>query len=358
MRAEADYYGRLGVGRNANEDEIKKAFRQKARQLHPDVNKSPNAQEQFQKVSEAYEVLSDPQKRSLYDQFGEAAVKGSGAGGPGFSDFGDFSPFGDIFDTFFGGGGGRSRKRDGPQQGDDLRLDLEIDFMKAIFGGDEKITISHLENCGTCEGSGMKPGTKPRTCTTCGGSGVVTQVMRTPIGMLQQQSACPQCNGNGQIIDEYCGTCSGRGRVQKSKQLMITIPPGVDNGSRLRIKQEGDAGPKGGPPGDLYVFLSVKPSKEFKREGSDIYSSVQVSYIDAILGTEVKVATVDGSIDLKIPAGSQPETVMRLENKGVPVLGKKNARGSQFVTVKVAIPTSLSREEKEILTQLKSKSDK
>ncbi|EKX52980.1 hypothetical protein GUITHDRAFT_159242 [Guillardia theta CCMP2712] len=340
-RPEADYYARLGVSRGASEDEIKKAFRQKARKLHPDVNKAPDAKEQFQKVSEAYDVLSDPSKKQLYDQFGEAGVKGAGmGGGAGFSDFGDFSPFGDIFETFFGGGEGQDQE--------------EIDFMKAIFGGEENIRVSHLESCTTCEGSGLKPGTKPRTCSTCGGSGVVTQVARTPLGMLQQQSACPQCNGEGQIIDEYCGTCSGRGRVQKSKQLSITIPAGVDTGSRLRVRGEGDAGPKGGPPGDLYVFLNVKPSKDFKREGADIYSNVKISYLDAILGTEIKVPTVDGSVDLKIAAGTQPETVMRLEGKGANVLGKKGVRGNHFVTVKVEIPTSLSKEEKELLEKLKS----
>ena len=253
---------------------------------------------------------------------------GGGGGGAGFSDFGDFSPFGDIFETFFGGGGGPGgaggrRRQQGPQQGDDLRLDLEIDFMTAVFGGEEKIRISHLETCETCTGSGVKPGTRPRTCTGCNGQGVVMQVVRTPLGMLQQQSACPQCQGTGEVVDEYCGTCSGRGRVQKNKQLKITVPAGVDNGSRLRIRKEGDAGPKGGAPGDLYVFLSVKADKNFKRDGADIYSQVRVSYVDAILGTEMKVATVDGEVDLKISAGTQPETVMRLDGKGAPKLGAK-----------------------------------
>jgi len=359
LRAEADYYADLGCSRSADQDEIKKAFRQKARKLHPDVNKSPDAIKEFQQIQQAYEVLSDPQKKGLYDQFGEAGVKGGGfggGGGAGFSDFGDFSPFGDIFDSFFGGGGGgggRARKPQGPQQGDDLRLDLEIDFTKAIFGGDEKIKISHLETCDTCEnGNGMKPGTKPRTCGTCGGSGIVTQVARTPLGMLQQQSACPQCQGTGQIVDEYCGTCSGRGRLQKSKQLMITIPPGVDSGSRLRIRKEGDAGPKGGPPGDLYVFLKVKPSKDFKRDGADIYTEARISYVDAILGCEIDVKTVDGDTKLTIPAGTQPETVMKMDGKGAPKLGGKGERGKQFVTVKVDIPTSVNKEEKELLMKL------
>lgn len=233
-----------------------------------------------------------------------------------------------------------------------MRLDLEIDFMTAVFGGEEKIRISHLETCETCTGSGVKPGTRPRTCTGCNGQGVVMQVVRTPLGMLQQQSACPQCQGTGEVVDEYCGTCSGRGRVQKNKQLKITVPAGVDNGSRLRIRKEGDAGPKGGAPGDLYVFLSVKADKNFKRDGADIYSQVRVSYVDAILGTEMKVATVDGEVDLKISAGTQPETVMRLDGKGAPKLGAKG-RGDHFVTIKVEIPTSVSSSDKELLMKLK-----
>jgi len=363
LRAEADYYAQLGIKKGADADEIKKAFRQKARKLHPDVNKAPDAIKQFQEIQNAYEVLSDPQKKSMYDQFGEAGVKGGGfgGGGAGFQDFGDFSPFGDIFDTFFGGQGGAGgrRRQQGPMQGDDLRLDLEIDFEKAIFGGDEKVQISHLETCGTCSGDGMKPGTKPRTCGTCGGSGVVTQVVRTPIGMMQQQGACQTCSGTGQIVDEYCGTCAGRGRVQKSKQLMITIPPGVDNGSRLRIRREGDAGPKGGPPGDVYVFLSVKKSKDFKRDGADIYTEAKVSYVDAILGTEIKVKTVDGDVNLKVREGTQPETVMKLEGKGAPKLGgQKGQRGNQFVTVKVDIPTKLSKDEKDLLHKLQGMREK
>mmetsp|Transcript_19610 Transcript_19610/g.28801 ORF Transcript_19610/g.28801 Transcript_19610/m.28801 type:complete len:432 (-) Transcript_19610:181-1476(-) len=357
LRAEADYYADLGIARGADEREIKSAFRNKARKLHPDVNKAPDAQQQFQGIQQAYEVLSDPQKKSMYDRFGEAGVKGAGGGGggAGFQDFGDFSPFGDIFETFFGGGGqggGGRRRQQGPQQGDDLRLDLEIDFMTAVFGGEEKIRISHLETCDTCTGSGIKAGTKPRTCSGCNGQGVVMQVVRTPLGMLQQQSACPQCQGTGEIVDEYCGTCTGRGRVQKNKQLKITIPAGVDNGSRLRIRKEGDAGPKAGPPGDLYVFLTVKTNKDFKREGSDIYSQVRISYVDAILGTSIKVATVDGDVDLKVAAGTQPETVTRLDAKGAPKLGGKG-RGDHFVTIKVDIPTSVSSADRELLTKLK-----
>jgi len=359
LRAEADYYADLGVARGADEREIKSAFRNKARKMHPDVNKAPDAQQQFQTIQQAYEVLSDPSKKSMYDRFGEAGVKGAGGGGgggAGFQDFGDFSPFGDIFETFFGGGGGQSgggrRRQQGPQQGDDLRLDLEIDFMTAVFGGEEKIRISHLETCDTCTGNGMKAGTKPRTCSGCNGQGVVMQVVRTPLGMLQQQSACPQCQGTGEIVDEYCGTCSGRGRVQKNKQLKITIPAGVDNGSRLRIRKEGDAGPKAGPPGDLYVFLTVKTNKDFKRDGADIYSQVRLSYVDAILGTEIKVPTVDGDVDLRVAAGTQPETVTRLDGKGAPKLGSKG-RGDHFVTIKVDIPTSVSSGDRELLMKLK-----
>ena len=292
--------------------------------------------------------------RQRYDQFGEAGIKG---GAQGFSDFGasDFGSFSDIFDTFFGGNGTqRTRRRSGPQPGDDLRLDVDVPFEKAVFGAEQKIRFSHLENCGTCKGDGVKPGSSPRRCSACDGSGTVMQVVRTPLGMFQQTSTCTTCRGVGEVVDEYCPSCGGRGRNQVTKQLMITIPAGVDTGSRLRVRNEGDAGPKGGPPGDLYVMLRVKDSSDFTREGTNIYSTIKVSYLDAILGRSVQVKTVDGNVDLNISPGTQPGAVLRIDGKGIPKLGNSNVRGDHFVTVQVKIPTRLNSEERKLIQQLDS----
>ena len=346
------------MSRSASDAEIKSAFRQKARKLHPDVNKAADAKERFQEVSRAYEILSDSSLRQRYDQFGEAGVKsGAASQGQGFADFGqDFGSFSDIFDTFFGGQGGatgqRSRRRAGPQPGDDLRLDVDVPFDRAVFGAEQKIRFSHLESCGTCEGSGVKPGTKPRSCTACDGTGTATQVVRTPLGMFQQTGSCTTCRGTGEVVDEYCSSCGGRGRNQTTKQLMITIPAGVDTGSRLRVRGEGDAGPRGGPPGDLYVMLRVTDSKDFTRDGSNIYSKVNVSYLDAILGRNIMVKTVDGNEDVTLGAGTQPGAVLRITGKGVPKIGNKAVRGDHFVTVVVKIPTRLSSEEKRLVQEL------
>lgn len=356
-RAGVDFYDLLGVSRDASEADIKSAFRKKARKLHPDVNKAPDAKEKFQEVARAYEVLSDSQQRARYDQFGEAGVASSAASG-GFSDFGqDFGSLNDIFETFFGGqgggpGGGRSRRRSGPQPGDDLRLDVDVTFDKAVFGAEQKIRFSHLETCETCSGSGVKPGSKPRTCGACDGSGSVTQVVRTPLGVFQQTSTCGTCRGSGEVVDEYCGSCGGRGRNQVTKQLMITVPPGVDSGSRLRIRNEGDAGAKGGPPGDLYVLLRVKDSPDFTRDGINLYSKVRVSYLDAILGRSVPVKTVDGTEMINIASGTQPGAVVRIDGKGIPKLGNSSIRGDHFVTVDVKIPTRLSSDERRLIEEL------
>lgn len=345
----ADYYGRLGVTRNAEDKDIKNAYRKAARQWHPDVNPSEEAKEKFQAINEAYSVLSDKDLRARYDQFGEAGVKGQGA--PNMQDF----DLGDIFETFFGGqaGAGGQRRRSGPTEGDDLRFDLEIDFQTALFGGEKKIRITHLETCGTCTGSGVAPGAKVNSCTTCGGRGVVSQVVSTILGRMQQQVRCPTCGGTGTVVEKYCGSCDGKGVNKKSKQLTITIPPGVEDSNRLRVRGEGDAGSKGGPPGDLYVFLSVRPDPRFRREGMEIYSEVSVSYVDAILGSTLRVPTVDGTIDLQMPSGTQPGTTLRAEGKGAPKLNNVNVRGSHYVKVKVEIPQKLSNKERDLVTQLK-----
>ncbi|CAD5921880.1 Chaperone protein DnaJ [Planktothrix tepida] len=349
-----DYYEILGVSRDADTEELKRAYRRLARKYHPDVNKEQGAEERFKEISRAYEVLKEPEMRARYDRFGEAGVAG-GAGGfdPNFTD-----PFTDIFESFFSGFGGgmgsnaQARKRTGPARGDDLRLDLRLEFKEAIFGGEKEIRIKHLETCETCTGSGAKPGTRPQTCSTCGGSGQVRRATRTPFGSFTQVSVCPNCNGTGQMIEDKCSTCGGRGLNEVTKKLKINVPAGVDNGTRLRVASEGDAGKRGGPPGDLYVFLSVAPDPKFKRDGINILSDVKISYLQAILGFNFDVDTVDGPTKLTIPPGTQPGTVLTLENKGVPRLGNPVSRGDHLITVLVDIPTKVTPEERELLEQL------
>ena len=352
-----DYYQILGVSRDVDKDELKRAYRRLARKYHPDVNKEAGAEEKFKEINRAYEVLSEPETRSRYDRFGEAGVGGAGA--PGGYDYSDMGGFADIFETIFSGFGGgvgtspgQSRRRNGPVRGDDLRLDLKLDFREAVFGGEKQIKIPHLESCNTCDGSGAKPGTGAKTCGTCNGAGQVRRATRTPFGSFAQVSACTTCNGTGQVIEEKCGTCHGAGRLQETKKLKITIPPGVDNGTRLRVSGEGDAGMRNGTPGDLYVYLFVESDKEFTREGINIRSEKTVSYLQAILGCTLEVNTVDGKEELTIPAGTQPNTVLTLENKGVPKLGNPVSRGNHLITIKINIPTKVNSEERDLLEKL------
>ncbi len=351
-----DYYETLGVARDANKEDIKRAYRRLARKYHPDVNKEPGAEEKFKEINRAYEVLSEPEIRERYDRFGEAGVSGGAAG----FDNVDMGGFADIFETIFGGMGGfggvggpqQGRRRNGPARGDDLRLDLRLSFREAIFGGEKEIRIPHLESCQTCNGTGAKPGTGVKTCGTCNGTGQVRRATRTPFGSFAQVSACPTCNGAGEVIEQKCESCGGVGRKQETKKLKITIPPGVDDGTRLRVSKEGDAGVRGGPPGDLYVYLMVEPDREFLREGLNIRSELSISYLQAILGCRLMVPTVDGEAELTIPAGTQPNTVLTLEDQGVPKLGNATMRGDQLITVKIAIPTKINAEERELLERL------
>ncbi|BAY62863.1 MULTISPECIES: molecular chaperone DnaJ [Calothrix] len=350
-----DYYEILGVSRDADKEEIKQAYRRLARKYHPDVNKEPGAEERFKEINRAYEVLSEPEMRERYNRFGEAGV--SGAAASGFQDMGDMGGFADIFESIFSGfaggmGGPTQRRRSGPVRGDDLRLDLKLDFREAVFGGEKEIRISHLETCDVCSGSGAKPGTRPRTCSTCSGSGQVRRVTRTPFGSFTQVSTCPTCNGTGMVIEDKCDACEGKGTNQITKKLKITIPAGVDNGTRLRISQEGDAGQRGGPPGDLYVYLFVNEDAEFQRDGINILSEIKISYLQAILGCRLEVETVDGPVELIIPAGTQPNTVMKLENRGVPRLGNPVSRGDHLLTVLIDIPNKVTPEERELLEKL------
>jgi len=349
----ADFYQILGVSRDADADTLKRAYRKLARQYHPDVNKEPGAEDKFKEIGKAYEALADPETRARYDQFGEAGLGGAA----GMPDMGDMGGFADLFETFFNGFGGQTpqggrTQRRGPQQGDDLRYDLNVDFKDAIFGQQKEITIPHLETCEVCRGTGAKPGTGPKTCSTCGGSGQVRRATRTPFGNFTQVAECPSCNGTGQIISDPCTSCGGNGVKQVRKKLRINIPAGVDTGTKLRVSGEGNVGLKGGPPGDLYVFIKVKKDSKLKRDGVTIYSEIEVSYLQAILGDTVKITTVDGDVNLKIPSGTQPNTTLSLENKGVPRLGNPVARGNHEVLVKVKLPTRITDEERNLLEGL------
>jgi len=364
-----DFYQVLGVSRSADTKDIKKAYRQLAKKYHPDANPGEDTTQKFQEINRAYEVLSNPELKQRYDRYGERGIGTSAASdsaGPspfGGGGFGQEVDLGDIFDTFFGGGGGmggpgRGPRSRGPIQGDDLRFDLEIDFKTAIFGGEEKVRIRHLEKCDTCPGDGVKPGASVSTCRVCGGSGVTMQVTRTPLGNFQTQQTCPTCRGTGQQVEEYCGTCSGQGVFSKTKQIKVTIPAGVEDGNKLRVRGEGDAGPLGGPSGDLYIFLKVKEDSTFRREGPEVYSDASVSYIDAILGASIKVPVVDGEVTIKVPAGTQPGQVMRLKGNGAPRLGNPDSRGDHYVTMDVEIPSKLSKEEQELVEKLRELKEK
>jgi molecular chaperone DnaJ len=357
-----DYYELLGVSRSADKEEIKRSFRRLARKYHPDVNSDPGAEDTFKEINRAYEVLSEPEMRDRYDRYGEAGVSGGGGGAGGFQDFGDMGGFADIFESFFGGfaggaqgqgqGQGGQRRRNGPVRGDDLRLDLKLDFREAIFGGEKEIRISHLESCTICSGSGAKSGSRPKTCGTCNGQGQVRRATRTPFGSFTQVAACPTCDGSGQVVEDKCEVCSGKGQRQETKKLKISIPGGVDNGTRLRVSGEGDAGMRSGPPGDLYVYLFVNEDALFQRDGLNILSNFKISYLQAILGAKVAVETVDGPEEVTILPGTQPNTVMNLEGKGVPRLGNPVNRGNHLLTISIDIPKTVSAEEREFLEKL------
>uniref|UniRef100_A0A1D1YY91 Chaperone protein DnaJ n=1 Tax=Anthurium amnicola TaxID=1678845 RepID=A0A1D1YY91_9ARAE len=351
VRADTDYYSVLGVSKNASKAEIKNAYRKLARSYHPDVNKEPGAEQKFKEISNAYEVLSDDEKRSLYDKYGEAGLKGAGMG------VGDFSnPF-DLFESLFegmggmGGMGGTRAARNRPMQGDDETYNLVLNFKEAIFGVEKEIEITRLETCGTCDGSGAKPGTKPTKCSTCGGQGQVVSSARTPLGVFQQVMTCSTCSGTGEFSTP-CSTCGGDGRVRRTKRIGLKVPAGVDSGSRLRVRSEGNAGRRGGDPGDLYVFVEVLSDPVLKRDGTNVLYTCKVSYIDAILGTTIKVPTVDGIVDLKVPGGTQPGTTLVMAKKGVPFLGKLKTRGDQLVRVQVEIPKGLTSEERKLIEEL------
>jgi molecular chaperone DnaJ len=346
-----DYYEVLGVSKDASTEDIKKAYRKLARQYHPDVNKAADAEEKFKEVKEAYDVLSDQNKRARYDQFGhQDPAQGFGAGQGGFSGA-DFGGFGDIFDMFFGGG--RRSNPNAPQRGADLQYNLRLQFKEAVFGKEMDIEIPREENCGKCGGTGAKPGTSPETCSVCRGTGQQEVVQNTVFGRMINRRICTACQGRGKIIREVCDVCRGKGRATRRRKIHIRVPAGVDEGAQLRVSGEGEPGLRGGPPGDLYVIIHVQPHDFFERDGDDIYCEVPLTFAQAALGDEIEVPTLDGRVKLKIPSGTQTGTFFRLRGKGVPRL-RGGGQGDQHVKVVVVTPTRLSEKQKELIRQFAS----
>ncbi|MBQ3287673.1 MAG: molecular chaperone DnaJ [Firmicutes bacterium] len=357
MAEKRDYYEVLGVGRNATPEEIKKAYKKLAKKYHPDLNPdSKTAEEKFKEVSEAYSVLSDDNQRARYDQFGHEGLNGQGMGG--FGGFGGFGgqgfDMGDIFSSFFGGGfGGQTRDPSAPQRGGDLRLDLTVTFEEAAKGVEKEVSVTRMEACPDCKGSGAKPGTGRETCSQCNGSGRVRLNQTTPFGQFQTVKTCSACGGSGSIIKEPCPKCGGSGRVRKHHKIKVNVPAGVDNGSRLRMQGEGEGGVNGGSNGDLFIYVTVKPHKFFKREGDNVFLEQQISFAEAALGADIEVPTLDGPVKLTIPEGTQTGTTFRLRGRGFPKL-RGYGRGDQHVRVKLFTPQRLSDEQKELLRKFDS----
>ena len=348
----ADYYEVLGVARDADESTIKRAYRQLARKYHPDVAQDKTvAESHFKEINEAYEVLSDAQKRANYDRFGHAGVNGAGAGEAGFGPFGS-EGFGDIFDMFFGAarGGGAQQRRNGPSRGSDLRYDVEISLEEAYAGTTREVTFRHLAGCAVCRSSGAEPGTLIVPCDRCSGSGMQRQVRQTPLGQFVTQTTCSKCGGDGQIVQTPCSVCRGRGRVEQEKTLQVRIPAGVDDGSRIRITGSGEAGIRGGPDGDLYVYLSIAPHDVFRRDGHDVLSDVAISFPQAALGGDISVRSLDGDIPLTLVPGTQSGSQYRLRGRGMPSV-RGGSKGDELVTVHVVVPSKLSRRERELLEE-------
>lgn len=339
-----EFYDRLGVSKDASQDEIKKAYRKMSKKYHPDINKEPGAEEKYKEVQEAYETLGDEQKRAAYDQYGAAGANGGFGGGTGgfdgFNGAAGFGGFEDIFSSFFGGGGA-TRNPNAPRQGDDLQYRVDLTFEEAVFGVEKEVSYNREATCETCSGTGAKPGTSPVTCSRCHGQGVINVDTQTPLGMMRRQVTCDVCHGTGKEIKDPCPTCHGSGHEKKRHKVSVKIPAGVETGQQIRLQGQGEAGFNGGPYGDLFVIIKVLPSKEFERDGSTIYYSMNISFVQAALGDTVEVPTVHGKVELTIPAGTQTGKTFRLRGKGAPKL-RGGGQGDQHVTVNIVTPTKLN----------------
>ena len=357
MADKRDYYEALGLTKGASEDEIKKAFRKQAKKFHPDVNPgNKRAEDRFKEVNEAYEILSDSDKKARYDQFGHAGVDpnfgaGSAGGYSGFSGFGGSMDFdlGDILGSIFGGGGGRtSANRNAPRKGERVRAEEVITFEEAAFGCEKDVSVMRVENCDTCHGTGCKEGTTAEKCSNCNGSGTVTSQQRTPFGVMQSTAECPKCSGRGKIIHQPCEKCRGLGLVRRNRSIKVSIPAGIDNGQTISIRGQGSAGANGGEPGDLFVTVAIMRHEYFEREGNSVLLNLPVSFVQAALGAELEVPTLDGKVKYSMPEGTQTGTTFRLRGKGIPNL-RGSGRGDQYITVKVVVPTALNSEQRDLL---------
>ncbi|MBR4152371.1 MAG: molecular chaperone DnaJ [Selenomonadaceae bacterium] len=365
MADKKDYYEVLGVNKNSTDDEIKKAYRKMARKYHPDLNRDDpkTAEAKMKEINEAYDILKDKEKRAQYDQFGHAAFSGAGYGGAGggtytnvnMEDFENIfhnmgGGFGDIFEQFFGGGRSRTRKKRGPEKGADLRYDLRLTFEEAAFGKKMTIKVPRMETCEECGGTGAKKGTTPDECPDCHGTGMRQTTTRTPIGVISNSRPCERCHGTGQIVKNPCEHCHGAGKIRVERDIDLNVPKGVDEGQRLKIAGGGQAGERGGAPGDLYVYIIIKPHNIFVRDGIDVHCEVPISFVQAALGATIEAPTIDGKIDLMIPEGTQSGQVLKIRGKGIPVL-RGEGRGDEYVKIKVLTPQNLSSRQKKLLRE-------
>jgi molecular chaperone DnaJ len=350
MATQRDYYDVLGVARGASDDEVKRAFRRLAQQWHPDVNTEPGADQRFKELNEAYQVLSDPQRRQAYDMFGRAGVDAAG-GAEGFGAYGGFQGFGDIFDAFFGGAAAAGGRRARAPAGADLRYDLELTFAESITGAEKEIEFTSLARCDTCAGDGAAPGTSPVTCPRCSGSGELRQVRSTLLGQMVNITMCDRCRGLGRVVETPCPTCAGDGRVERKRTLQVSVPPGIDEGHQIRLSGEGEAAPRGGVPGNLYVVIHVQPHPQLRRHGSELFYDLQLSLTQAALGASLTVPTADGEEQIEVKAGTQPGTEIRLRGRGVPHLRRAGVRGDLRVLIDVRVPSRLSARQRELLEE-------